>query len=73
MVAKALLTNSQMSFVENQAIKSGKKSTELMENAGTAVVKLILERYKKRNISVLCGPGKNGGDGFISEVLTMLE
>ena len=65
MVAKALLTNSQMSFVENQAIKSGKKSTELMENAGTAVVKLILKRYKNRNISVLCGPGKNGGDGFV--------
>ena len=44
MGTKALLTNSQMFFVENQSIKGGGKNTELMENAGTAVVELILKR-----------------------------
>jgi hydroxyethylthiazole kinase-like uncharacterized protein yjeF len=38
----------------------------LMENAGTAVSKAILERYGGAGrIVVLCGKGNNGGDGFV--------
>lgn len=37
----------------------------LMENAGRAVAKVIVERFAPRPTAVLCGPGDNGGDGWI--------
>ncbi len=41
----------------------------LMENAGRSVaefVKKIAEKRKFKNILIFCGPGKNGGDGFVA-------
>ncbi len=38
---------------------------KLMENAGAAVVREITKRYSPRYTVVLCGPGNNGGDGFV--------
>ena len=37
----------------------------LMQNAGDAVVREITRRWSPRPVSVLCGPGNNGGDGFV--------
>lgn len=66
-----LLTGSQMRAIEQAAITAETVSgLDLMERAGTAVVAAIFEAWtelaaKPHVASVLCGPGNNGGDGFV--------
>ena len=45
----------------------GIPSTTLMENAGAAVAHFVLREFPEHNrITVLCGKGNNGGDGFVA-------
>jgi hydroxyethylthiazole kinase-like uncharacterized protein yjeF len=66
-----LLTAAQMRAVEAAAIASSKVTgLELMERAGQGVVAAILAEWPDlarapHRAVVLCGPGNNGGDGFV--------
>ncbi len=60
--ANAVLTVEQMYEVDRLAASSG---VELMARAGQAVADLIQRRWQPCPVCVLCGPGNNGGDGFV--------
>jgi len=55
----------EIAAADRAAIASGTPGIELMERAGTAVADAIAERFSQRSVCVLCGPGNNGGDGYV--------
>lgn len=61
----ALLSVDQMARADALTIEGGTPGIELMENAGRAVTEEIIERWSPRKTVVACGPGNNGGDGFV--------
>src|SRR3984885_4711348 len=61
-----ILTVAEIYAADRFAVAHGVLSLDLMENAGRAVADAIASRWSPRPIAVLCGPGNNGGDGFVA-------
>ncbi len=65
MIGGAILTAAQMRAAEQAAFDAGVEDYALMERAGAAAAEIIWRAGHRRDALVLCGPGNNGGDGFV--------
>jgi len=63
--ATAVLDVHRMAEADRLTVASGIGAADLMENAGRAVAREITRRWPAQAVLVLCGPGGNGGDGFV--------
>jgi hydroxyethylthiazole kinase-like uncharacterized protein yjeF len=65
----ALLSVAQMNEADRLTMASGTPGSLLMQRAGEAVAREVARRWTRpRPITVLCGPGNNGGDGFVAAI-----
>ncbi len=62
----ALLNVRQMAEADRLTVSQGTAGIVLMKHAGASVARAIIERWTMRPVIILCGPGNNGGDGFVA-------
>ncbi len=63
--SSTLLTVQEMYASDAAAVEAGIAGITLMESAGRSIAEAIAGRWTPRPTLVLCGPGNNGGDGFV--------
>jgi hydroxyethylthiazole kinase-like uncharacterized protein yjeF len=63
--ARQILTVAETAQADKAAIAAGVAGAELMDRAGTAVADAICARFRSQPVIVACGPGNNGGDGYV--------
>lgn len=61
----ALLSCAESAAADRAMAAAGTAGLELMRRAAQAVVNVVRKHYAPRPTLVVCGPGNNGGDGFI--------
>lgn len=61
-----VVTAAEMRTAEAEAISRGATVTSLMERAGRAVAVMVQRLASGNEVLVLCGPGNNGGDGYVA-------
>jgi hydroxyethylthiazole kinase-like uncharacterized protein yjeF len=64
--ADQVLTVAQMRAAEQALIDGGESVGSLMERAGAGVAEWAWRVAAGRAVTVLCGPGNNGGDGYVA-------
>lgn len=65
-MGRPILTTEQMRAAEQQAIARGTPETTLMEKAGRSLAEAVRQYAGPRETLILCGPGNNGGDGYVA-------
>lgn len=64
-MSDAVLTVQQMQSAEQAAMDVGVSEWELMQRAGEGAAQWVTRMAAGRAVTVLCGPGNNGGDGYV--------
>lgn len=65
-MSQLILTREQSRAVDKIAIEEfGISGVVLMENAGRNVAEILLQQPLSGQVTILCGKGNNGGDGFV--------
>lgn len=62
---RGILTAQEMRCLEQNRFAAGLSSIAAMEAAGMAVAQRLMDKFTPASVLVLCGPGNNGGDGFV--------
>jgi len=62
----AVLSVAEMGRADRMAIDGGVPGERLMAAAGAAVAEAVQRRFAAAPVTVVCGPGNNGGDGFVA-------
>lgn len=65
MIGRAILTAEEMRAAEARSIDAGTPVETLMERAGLAAAEAVWRFAGPLPALVLCGPGNNGGDGYV--------
>jgi hydroxyethylthiazole kinase-like uncharacterized protein yjeF len=65
-VGRPILTAEAMRAAEQAAIDAGTSVEQLMERAGAALAEATYRFAGSMPVLVLCGPGNNGGDGYVA-------
>jgi hydroxyethylthiazole kinase-like uncharacterized protein yjeF len=63
---ESILTAAEMRAAEEVVIATGVSVETLMERAGTAIAHAVRRLSGANEILILCGPGNNGGDGYVA-------
>jgi len=66
MSGRPILTAEAMRTAEEAAIAAGTTVEQLMERAGAALAEATYRFAGPMPVLVLCGPGNNGGDGYVA-------
>jgi hydroxyethylthiazole kinase-like uncharacterized protein yjeF len=65
-MSRPILTAEQMRAAERRAIEAGTAEITLMERAGASLAEAVRRYAGPRETLILCGPGNNGGDGYVA-------
>ena len=66
-MARPAIPPEEVKVLDINAAYHGVRTITLMERAGEAVARFVLENYPPGSrVAVLCGKGNNGGDGFVA-------
>ena len=66
MTGRPILTAEQMRAAERAAIDGSTSVETLMERAGAALADAVFQCAGRKPALVVCGPGNNGGDGYVA-------
>ena len=63
-----MIPKKEVNVLDINASYLGVPTTQLMENAGKGVAQIALKRFQieGKKVVIICGPGNNGGDGFVA-------